>query len=106
MAFKPSQSIHIVEVDATGSISGVVLDDSGNPLANITVTVSTGGEDVTSSATTDDGSFVLSGLEPGSYDVTFSGTGFTDQTATDVEVAAGTDAALGDKILTAGTGST
>lgn len=104
--FKPSQSIRIVEVDATGSISGVVVDDSGNPLAGITVTVSTGGDDVTTSATADDGSFVLSGLEPGSYDVTFSGTGFTDQTVTDVEVSVGTDAALSDLTLAAGTGET
>lgn len=104
--FKPSQSIRIVEVDATGSISGVVLDESGDPLANITVTVSTGGEDVTTSATADDGSFMLSGLEAGLYDVTFSGIGFTDQTVTDVEVSAGTDSALGDKTLTAETGST
>ncbi len=104
--FKPSQSIRIVEVDATGSISGVVVDDSGNPLAGITVTVSTGGEGVTSSATTDDGSFMLSGLEPGSYDVTFSGTGFTNQTVTDVEVSVGTDAALSDLTLTADTGAT
>ncbi len=61
---------------------------------------------MTGSAWTDDGSFTLSGLEPGSYAVTFSGTGFTDQTVTDVAASAGTDAAMGDKALTAGTDST
>ena len=104
--FEPSQSIRILEVDITGSISGVVMGDSGNPLAHVAVTVSTGGVAVTRSATTDASSFMLSGMEPGSYDITLSGTGFTDQTVTDVEVSAGTDAVLSDKTLTTGTGST
>lgn len=104
--FKPSQSIRIVEVDTTGSISGVVLDESAAALAGIAVTASLNGEEVTTTATTDDGSFVLAGLEPGTYDVSFSGAGITDQTVMDVAVTAGSDSATDDVTLAPDTGGT
>ena len=61
---KRHRDAHIANLralDEAGRVrhAGPLLDDSGAPLANITVTVSTSGEDVTTSATADDGSLLL-----------------------------------------------
>ena len=58
---------------AGGSISGAVTDASGAPLANICVYVFTGAGDFGGYATSaTNGTYVISGLAAGSYDVQFS----------------------------------
>ena len=99
--FKPSQSIRIVKIDATGSVSGVVMDESGDPISGVTVTASRDGQEITTTATTDDGAFAMSGLEPGTYELQFSKTGFEDQSLSSLEVTAGSDTSVDDVTLSA-----
>jgi hypothetical protein len=65
----------------TGAISGVVTDASGSPLAGATVTVyDTHGDVVRSGvATASDGSYSISGLDPGYYRVGFGHGGYLGQ---------------------------
>lgn len=73
-------------VDLTGSIQGTVKDyDSGELLGNCRVSLSPGGE----SASTDaNGSFSFDDLEPGGYTLSFSKSGYSDETQ-DVTVVTG-----------------
>ena len=99
--FKPSQAVRIVILEATGSASGTIVGDGGDPLGGVTVTALLEGTEITSTATAEDGTFVLAGLEPGVYSIEVSMTGFTTQTATDLEVTAGADSSIGDLTLLA-----
>ncbi len=59
------------EQNPYGNISGIVRDDSGNPLPNVTVTA--GNETANTDA---DGRYTLYELTPGSYSVTFTKEGY------------------------------
>lgn len=71
---------------ATGSIRGSVTDSSGTPVLGAVVAVkeANGNQHVT--ATEVDGSFQVSSLSPGNYDVRISASGLSDWTASDVQV--------------------
>ncbi len=69
-----------------GVIAGVVKDTSDNPVAGATVATSTGGYSTTSGS---DGSYTLANVDPGTYSVTASKTGYTPDTETGVVVTAG-----------------
>ena len=62
-----------IVADATleryGTISGRVTDESGNPLADVSVSVN--GFGLSAATTTADGTYVLEGLPPGEYKVQF-----------------------------------
>lgn len=77
-------SVQGVEVTATtGAIRGIVIDETITPIAAADITLN--GLDVTT-ATAEDGGFVLNDLEPGSYFVAASKPGFsTVQAAATVE---------------------
>lgn len=80
-------------VNVNGTITGVVKDyDDGHLIQNCQVSLSPVG---TTSITSSDGQFVFSDLEPGSYTLTFSKSGYTDQNKT-VTVTSGqsTDASI------------
>lgn len=64
-------------VNINGTITGVVKDyDDGHLIQNCQVTLSPSGA---TSITSTDGQFVFSDLEPGTYTLTFSKSGYTDQ---------------------------
>ncbi len=63
----PQGDIELV-VEPAGSVSGVVVDDAGEPLEDVTVEVLIG-PDRRRGATAVDGSFRIGGLTPGTYDV-------------------------------------
>jgi hypothetical protein len=75
---------------ANGTVSGRVRDDSGRPVAGVTVVAT--GEDGTAGATTTDadGRYSLA-LQPGTYDLTATGEGVENATTT-VTVESGNDA--------------
>ncbi|MEM2900587.1 MAG: carboxypeptidase regulatory-like domain-containing protein, partial [Thermoplasmata archaeon] len=62
-----------VQLGATGSISGFVKDLAGNPIQNVYVKAVSVSTTVTSSALTQtDGSYQITSLAEGSYDITFN----------------------------------
>ncbi len=87
--FQPSLAMKLINVIDAGSISGVVTDADGNPLEHVTVAALRDGEEVGTTATEADGSYVLVGLGPGPYTVHFSADGFEELDVTDVEVVSG-----------------
>lgn len=64
---------------STGSLSGRVVDASGNPLNGVTITVNPGS---TSTATDNQGYYSINALDPGSYTVTASKVGYQTATST------------------------
>jgi hypothetical protein len=90
--FKPV--IRVVNSSTVGSIAGTVYDDNGTPgetgddgtLTGATVSALVGGSVIASTATGLDGSYVLSGLPAGTYDVTAEMTGFSSGTNTGIQV--------------------
>ena len=87
--FTPSVAMKLIELVDAGSISGTVSDPEANPVGDVSVTAFVGENEITSSATEDDGTYTLSGLTAGTYRVEFSASGFEDAEVTDVEVTAG-----------------
>src|SRR4029079_569174 len=69
----------------TGTLSGDVKDTDGQPLPGVSVTAAGGG--VTKTAYTDTaGKFAISGLKPGTYDITTELSGFVTVTQTDIAI--------------------
>jgi len=66
-------NIVLTSPQPVGYITGVVMDEDGNPMEGVTVEVRTeGSDDVIASGTTDeDGIFLITGLEDGNYSLTF-----------------------------------
>jgi hypothetical protein len=87
-----------VEVDSTGAIRGVVVDDAIRPLANVTVKLA---EPERFFNTTASGTFSFSGLEPGTYFVEASKLGFTSARQSIEVVAGDRDPPVARMLLTA-----
>jgi hypothetical protein len=65
-----------------GTITGSVVSSSGTPLSGVQVSITDGTNIVTTqTASSPPGGFTVTGLAPGSYALTFSLTGYDDQTA-------------------------
>ncbi|MCZ6653416.1 MAG: DUF4382 domain-containing protein, partial [Planctomycetota bacterium] len=92
--FKPSLALRITELELTGTASGEVVDELDAPLAGVAVSAFLGDVGVTTTATAEDGSYVLNGLESGTYSVVYSLAGFTAETVFDIEVTAGANTAV------------
>lgn len=87
---------------ATGGIRGVVTDESGAALPNVSITArntATGGE--IKSTTTGEGLYNLPRLLPGKYNLSIERTGFKKSEIQDVEVNVGKDTVI-DATLTPG----
>ena len=81
----------------TGSISGTVKDENGGPISGATVTVvDTSHSDTTGS----DGTYTITDIPAGTYDVTASKTGYESDTMADVVVTAGQITSGVDFVLT------
>ena len=87
--FSPSVAMKLIELVDAGSIAGTVSDPETNPLGDVSVTAFEGDDEITSTATEDDGTYTLSGLAAGTYRVEFSASGYEDAEVADVEVIAG-----------------
>lgn len=73
----------------TGSIYGKVIDDSGQPLPGVNVTLESQGIAPKTAFTGESGAYRFTGLVPGTYAVTFSLEGFTEVRQEDVGLNAG-----------------
>lgn len=70
----------IVSATAQSSLSGKVTDaDTGEPILFGTVTVNRNGALITGTETDFDGNYVISPIDPGTYDVVFSYVGYASQ---------------------------
>ena len=85
----------------TGQISGTVTDPSGAVVPNVTVTVRNLGTNAVRAVTTgSSGAFVVTGLQPATYEVVIKSAGFQTHTAR-VEVTVASKVAM-DTRLTLG----
>ena len=74
--------------EGTGAITGVVTDDTGQPLPGVLVSVS-GAHGIRSATTDEAGRYTVSDLIPGVYDVKVELSGFTTMEQSEVNVEAG-----------------
>ncbi|HEV2763255.1 MAG TPA: carboxypeptidase-like regulatory domain-containing protein [Pyrinomonadaceae bacterium] len=83
----------------TGSIKGKVSVDNSSTPGNVTVIVRQGDAEVARTETNRSGEFVIGGLAPGLYGMTFRKAGLSVGTLEKVEVRAGKTRSLGGKKL-------
>ena len=81
-----------------GAIKGKVRVETGTP-GDITVVVRRGETEVTRATTQKNGEFVVSGLTPGRYGLTFRKPGLSIGSMEDIEVVAGKTRSLGDRLI-------
>ena len=72
-----------------GTIAGKVTDEKGEAVIGATATAKQSGRDVTSVSTDIDGFFDLSGLQPGSYDLEVTYTGYRTALITGISISSG-----------------
>jgi len=80
---------------STSGLSGVVTDQAGAPLPDVSVTIKNAGARVTLTVTTDGGGhFQASGLPPGRLEVRAAKQGFADETRTGISATVGQSATV------------
>lgn len=85
--FKPSLAMRLVNLFNTGDVAGSVVDTIDVPIDNVAVSVSDeNGNHVTTTSTDPDGTYRVSGLDPGTYELTFSKSFFDTQTVMDITI--------------------
>jgi hypothetical protein len=87
--FHPSLAMRLIDLLDAGSISGMVSDAAGAPLAAVAVTAFNGTEEVSTTSSAADGTYSLGGLPTGTYRLEFSLGGYSDAQVENVEVQAG-----------------
>ncbi|MFZ9004165.1 MAG: DUF4382 domain-containing protein, partial [Robiginitalea sp.] len=84
----------------TGSITGIVTDENGTPLEDVNVTAFAVGDSYeASSSTVDTGSYTISGLNPGIYEIEVSLEGYKSQEVDGIEVIANNKTTVEDIVL-------
>ena len=87
----------------SGSLTGVVKDSQQASVINAKVTLSNPQQGTTRDATTGtDGAFVITQLQPGTYNLSVEATGFKKMEQKDVRVSANDRVSIGDIVLTVG----
>ena len=86
----------------TGSITGMVTDQTGASLVGATVKISASAKVVATTVSDDKGNYSFVGLTPGSYSITASQPGFKDFVASDITLAAGIQLPLDASLEPAG----
>ncbi|HEY0077117.1 MAG TPA: carboxypeptidase-like regulatory domain-containing protein [Pyrinomonadaceae bacterium] len=87
------------QAKTTGGIKGKVKVDSSSTPENVAVIVRRGEEEVKRAATNRKGEFVIQGLEPGIYGITFRKPGLSVGTLEKVEVRAGKMRSLSEHLF-------
>ena len=75
-----------VHAQSTGGVKGKVRNMNGNGIGGATVTARLNGKDLKSTTASSKGDFVLSGLEPGIYNIVFDANGYSMGVKHSVEV--------------------
>jgi hypothetical protein len=83
----------------TGGIKGKVRAESGASVAGVDVIARQGEREVTRVASNNKGDFMLAGLAPGRYGLTFRKPGLSVGTLEDIEVRAGKTLELPDRLI-------
>jgi len=102
--FRPSLAMRLINLLEAGSISGAVttmVEDVSTPLASVAVTAYVDDQEVTTTSTEADGTYVLGGLTTGTYRVEFSLVGYDDVVIPEVNVNAGETTLGVDAVMTA-----
>jgi hypothetical protein len=97
--FQPSLGMRLVNLLEAGSIAGTVTGPDEVALSDVAVTAYNGDEEVTSTTTDENGSYMLIGLPTGTYMVEFSAEGYEYFAVADVSVTAGTTTEGVDVVL-------
>lgn len=92
------QFVVAAQTRGTGGIKGKVKVETGTA-AGVSVVVRRGEQEVTRVATDKGGSFVVTGLQPGLYGLTFRKPGLSVGTVENVEVKSGKTRSLGDRLV-------
>ena len=81
-----------VSMSPSGTVSGKVIDSSGNPIsgASVFIQLSSDLQNGYSTVTATDGTYSLAGIAPGTYDVTVVADGFVANVQTGVSVSSST----------------
>jgi len=99
VSFLLSSSITFAQAQTEASLSGVVTDQTGAALRNVTVTVRNVDTGATRSITTDGGGrYQASGLSVGRFEIRAAKQGFADETRTGISLAVGQDATVDIKM--------
>jgi Carboxypeptidase regulatory-like domain len=83
---------------STGAIKGKVRVEIGTP-SGVTVIIREGEREIRKATTDKNGEFLVSGLTPGRYGLTFRKPGLSIGTIEDIEVKAGKTRSLGDRLV-------
>ncbi|MFN2412958.1 MAG: carboxypeptidase-like regulatory domain-containing protein [Pyrinomonadaceae bacterium] len=84
---------------AQGGVKGKVRTNSGNGIANATITARQNGKDVTSVRSDSKGNFRLQGLDKGTYDIVFDAAGYAIGVKHGVAINDGNLRDLGDRLI-------
>jgi hypothetical protein len=92
--------ISVIAADAqSGGLKGRVKSNSGQGIANASVTLTRDNDDFKSTKSASDGSFEIKGLEPGFYGLRVDADGYASGTLFSVEIKKGKVRDLGDKLF-------
>jgi hypothetical protein len=83
-----------IRTAGAGGLGGTVSDPSGGRLPGVAVSVTASGRPVTDAVTDASGRYHIAGVAPGTYEVTFSLTGFRPVQRSGVTVSAGLESVL------------
>lgn len=87
-----------------GNLQGIVKDNKGNPVADVTVVLSDGSQRFETS-TGSDGSYAFDNIAEGSYTLSFEKTGYASVSETAVAVETGKNLTVDDQVLEMNTGA-
>lgn len=97
--FTPSIAMRLIRLLDAAQITGRVVDPDAEPIEDVSVSALKDGEEVSTTSTEADGTYVLGGLPTGDYTIEFSASGFNDTQIGPESAAAGETLQLDDVTL-------